>query len=109
MIREKDLDESIARYLGESDPTINTCIKLAACYLVKHELARKRKHLPEPGYSYAAGPIDTTNMTGSASEFARAINDRNTRDVWPIMDDLMSKLIIVNPRLYNSVMNQLRE
>lgn len=109
MISEKDLDESIARYLGDPDPSINTCIKLAACFQVKRELAGKRRHLPEPGYSYAAGPIDTTNKTGSASEFARAINERNTRDIWPIMDDLMSKLLIVNPRLYNSVMKQIRE
>lgn len=109
MIYEKDLDESIARYLGEPDPSIITVIKLAACYVVKHELFGKPKPQTEVVYSYAAGPIDLVRKTGVNSEFARVADRMDPEELWPVMDNLMSKLMIVNPRLYNRVMDQLRE
>ena len=46
MIYEKDLDESIARYQGETEPSIETCRKLAACLFVKKELFGNSEQLP---------------------------------------------------------------
>lgn len=107
MIYEKDLDESIARYLGEPDPTINTCIKLASCYVVKKEMFGKSE--PEE-YSYAAPPVpvDTHIDYTSDTEFSRAIDGRNPDDVWPVMDELMSAVQTLMPRLYDSVMRRLQ-
>lgn len=41
------------------------------------------------------------------SPFARAIYGRPARDVWLLMDDLMSAVRTQAPRLYDSVMRQL--
>lgn len=109
MIYEKDLDESIARYQGETNPSINTCIKLAACYALKHELFGEPTETLMPSYSYAP-PVDTADTLhyDSGTDFSRAIDGRNPDDIWPIMDELMSTLQVLMPRLYDGVMRKLQ-
>lgn len=106
MIYEKDLDESIARYLGEPDPTINTCIKLASCYTVRRELFGDS----EPAYSFAASPapVDTRITYTSDTDFSRAIDGMEQDEVWPVMDELMDAVHVLMPRLYDSVMRKLQ-
>ena len=115
MIYEKDLDESIARYQGETNPSINTCIKLAACYALKHELFGEPEQLERAysarSYSFAAAPmepVETTIDYYSDTEFSRVIDGRKAADIWPIMDELMSTLQVIQPRLYDGVMRKLR-
>ena len=111
MIYERDLDESIARYQGEVNPSIETCRKLAACLIVKRELFGDTERLPEHGYSYAAAPVpvDTHITYISDTEFSRAIDGRKLEEVWPIIDELMSTVQVLMPRLYNGVMRKLQE
>ena len=52
MIYERDLDESIARYQGEVNPSIETCRKLAACLIVKRELFGEPERLPDAELLY---------------------------------------------------------
>ena len=110
MIYEKDLDESIARYQGEVNPSIETCRKLAACLIVKRELFGEPERLPEPGYSYAAAPVpvDTHITYTSDTEFSRAIDGKDPSDVWPILDELMAAVQIQLPRLYDNVIGRLQ-
>lgn len=111
MIYEKDLDESIARYQGEPAPSIETCRKLAACLIVKRELFGKAEQLPEtPSYSYAAeAPTETPIIQyDSGTEFSAAIHGHKADDVWPIMDELMSTIQVLVPRLYDGVMRKLQ-
>lgn len=110
MIYERDLDESIARYQGEVNPSIETCRKLAACLIVKRELFGEPERLPEHGYSYAAAPVpvDTHITYISDTEFSRAINGRRQEDVWPIIDELVSTVEVLMPRLYNGFMRRLQ-
>lgn len=109
MIYERDLDESIARYQGETNPSINTCIKLAACYALKHELFGEPAEALMPSYSYAP-PVDTADTLhyDSGTDFSLAIDGRNPDDIWPIMDELMSTLQVLMPRLYDGVMRKLQ-
>ena len=110
MIYEKDLDESIARYQGEVNPSIETCRKLAACLIVKRELFGETEQFPVAdvtGYSHAAGPIDTIHYD-SGTDFSQAINGRNQAEVWPIIDELISSIQVLMPRLYDGVMQRLR-
>lgn len=115
MIYEKDLDESIARYQGETNPSINTCIKLAACYALKHELfgvpeQQEQRAEIAPSYSYApAQTIETTIDYYSDTDFSQAIDGRNPADIWPIMDELMSTIQVLMPRLYDGVMRKLQD
>lgn len=117
MIYEKDLDESIARYQGEVNPSIETCRKLAACLIVKRELFGEHEQLPvvaenaTGSYSFAAAPVDTAETIhyDSGTDFSRAIDGRNPEDVWPIIDEMMEAVHTLMPRLYGSVMRKLQE
>lgn len=115
MIYEKDLNESIARYQGEVNPSIETCRKLAACLIVKRELFGDPERFPvvadnATGYSYAAGPVDTAETIhfDSGTDFSQVINGRNQAEVWPIIDELISSVQVLMPRLYDGVMRRLR-
>lgn len=108
MIYEKDLDESIARYQGETNPSIETCRKLAACLIVKRELFGEQEQPTSPAqYSYAPAPAETTIQYDSGTEFAECINGRKPEDIWPIMDELMDTIHALMPRLYDGVMMKL--
>lgn len=103
MITKKDLDAAIAECQGKRNPDANTCIKLAAFYTIKREMFGE-----EPAsYSYAPAPNQNTIEIKSDSEFARAVNGMNVSEFLPIIDELMSTLQIIQPRLYGAVMMKL--
>lgn len=109
MIYETDLDESIARYQGEVNPSIETCRKLAACLIVKREMFGN----PEPppvgqSYSFAAEPAETPTIDyDSGTEFSDAIKGRDPAEIWPWLDDLMTTIQTLYPRLYDNAMRLL--
>ena len=114
MIYEKDLDESIARYQGEVNPSIETCRKLAACLIVKRELFGEPEQLERAedahSYSFAAAPVETADTIhfNSGTDFSQAIDGREPGEIWPIMDELMSTIQVLMPRLYDGVMRKLQ-
>lgn len=100
MITELELDEAIAECQGVRHPDAKICLKLAAFLTLKRELYGDP--LEEmPSYSYAA-----PEYSGN-SEFARLIKGKDQGEVLAVMDELMSTLQAVYPRLYDSVINQL--
>ena len=108
MITERDLEQAIAECQGERTPNANTCIKLAAFYTIRSEMFGRPTEEPmaAPGYSYAAGPtIDYSSDT----EFSQIITGRDPADVWPVMDELMSTLYVLMPKLYNGVLRKLQD
>ena len=109
MITEKDLQEAIAECLGDRSPNANTCIKLAAYYIIQNELysTEKQKQVVtvERGQSFDAPPV----MINSESEFAQIINRLPSEAAWAVMDDLMNTLKVINPRLYAGVMRKLAD
>lgn len=110
MITEQDLQEAIAECQGQRNPTANTCIKLAAFYTIRNELFGGSTPAPEPvpAYSYAAPPdVEPEISINSDTEFAQLINGRNPDEIWPIMDELMTALHMMQPRLYDGVMRKL--
>ena len=112
MITEKDLQEAIAECQGERNPNANTCIKLAAFYTIRNELFGKNEQFEVPSYSYAespAEPVENTIDYLSDTEFSQAIDGRAPADVWPIIDELMTTLQVLMPKLYDKVIARLRE
>lgn len=106
MITERDLQEAIAECLGKKNPDANTCIKLAAFYTIRNEMYP----LPEndSSYSYASSPVrDNVININSSSEFARMIDGRRQDEVLPVIDELMSTIKTIYPRLYNAVIAKL--
>ena len=112
MIYEKDLNEAIAQCQGEPNPNANTCIKLAAYLTIKRELFGDPVPLERAenaqSYSYAAEPAETPTIDyDSGTEFSAAIHGRDPADIWPWLDELMSTIQVLQPRLYDSAMRQL--
>lgn len=107
MITEKDLQEAIAACQGERNPTSNTCIKLAAYYTIKEHLFPVNKSESveiSRNYSYASQP---TMRVESDTEFARLVDGMGWEEVFPVIDELMSTIRVLNPRLYAGVLRKL--
>lgn len=113
MIREEDLREAIAEMQGQKSPNAQTCIKLAAYYIIQDHLQDKgaeRETRPveiEP-YSISGSDPGVITYVGN-SEFAKLIHGRSQDDVMAVMDELMSTLHVMHPRLYDGVINKIYE
>lgn len=109
MITEKDLQEAIAECKGARNPNASTCIKLAAYLTIQRELYGEKEEKAEiPLYSYDKGSVDTVSYY-SETEFAKEIEGRNADDIWQIIDELMTTLQVIQPRLYEAVMRKIRD
>lgn len=109
MITEHDLQEAIAECQGKRNPDANTCIKLAAFYTIRNELYGDQEP-KAPAYSFAAPEParDDTIDYYSKTEFSQLVDGRPQAEVWPIIDELITAIQVLNPRLYNSFLDKLR-
>lgn len=112
MITERDLEEAIAECQGIREPDAGVCIKLAAFYTIKRELYGKTEEPPAmPTYSLAAPTVTETAETvikyDSGTEFSRVIHGRSAAAVWAVMDELMTVICSIYPRLYNATLNKI--
>jgi len=107
VITRADLKSAIAECQGKRNPDAKTCIMLAAFYTIQREMFGEEKEAEQPAYSYAPAPDRNIITIESDSEFARAVDGRETKDIMPILDELMSTLRIIQPKLYGAVMDKL--
>lgn len=108
LIKEQDLLEAIAECQGERNPNANTCIKLAAYYTILENITEQTKvNVPQAQYSFASGPNDVGRI--GDSDFLIKIEGHDMEEVLLVMDELMTTLQVINPRLYNSVMRKIAE
>lgn len=106
MITIDDLKAAIAECEGERNPNANTCMKLSAYYI----LLREKQDKPvTSGYSSAPAPSVSETVDYSETEFGHLVQDKPIKDVMAVMDELISVLSAIQPRLYNGVMRKLRE
>lgn len=103
MIKEDELLDAIAECQGQRYPNANTCLKLASYYTILDHIKEEPKVSEIPTYSYATPPEVYTSDT----EFGQRIANMDIIDVLTVMDELMTTLSIVNPRLYDGVMRKL--
>lgn len=101
MIRADDLRAAIAECQGERNPNANTCMKLAAYYTILREL--------EPLENSPNLPCGVPQGYSSNTEFRAAVEGKNEASVWALLDELMSTLEVIQPRLYAGVIRKLRE
>lgn len=102
MITVQDLEMAIAECQGQRNPNANTCIKLAAYYTILRHMQGDEPKEQFPVYSFAAQA--TLN---SDTEFAQRVNTSDLQKVLEVIDDLMTALAVLNPKLYDSVMRKL--
>ena len=103
MITKKDLDSAIAECQGKRNPDAKTCIMLAAFYTIKNEMFGEEK---KADYSFEPAPYRNIIEIDSDSDFARAIDGREQKDIMPVLDELMETIQIIQPRLYSAVMDK---
>lgn len=103
MIKEQELIEAIAECQGQRNPNASTCIKLASYYTILDHIGKKEE-TPMPQYSYA---MPETAAYDSGTEFSDRIQGMDMNDLLAVMDELMTTLMVVNPRLYAGVMRKL--
>ena len=61
-----------------------------------------------PQYSYAPAPAEAPRITiDSGTDFARAVNGKDLNAVWRVLDELMSTVAVLHPRLYRATMREL--
>lgn len=119
MIKQPELQEAIAYYQGKLDPNSNDVVKLAACLIVQDMMFGKSEQpsAPDeplrliPSYSYAPPPepVETIIDYTSDTEFGRLIYGRNAAEIWPIIDELVSKPVqAFSPRLYDALFRKLK-
>ena len=103
MITKYDLEAAIAECQGKRNPDSKTCIMLAAFYTIRREMFGEEK----PDYSFAPAPDRSTVSYTSDTEFARAIKGMTPDQILPVMDELMTALEVIQPRLYSAVLDKL--
>lgn len=109
MIKKEDVREAIAEMQGQKNPNANTCIKLAAYYIIQDHLTGAERETRPSGsepYSISGNDPEIINYEGD-SEFAQLIHGKSQEDVMAVMDELMSTLHVMHPRLYDGVMNKI--
>ena len=107
MITVDELDAAIAECIGQPKPNANTCIKLAAYYIIRDELSGEVQGKQSYSFDAQSNTNKQTVVTDIDTDFARRINGKTVDDVVNLFDDLMSTLHVINPRLYDAVMRKL--
>lgn len=105
MIKEQELLEAIAECQGQRNPNAGTCMKLASFYTILDHIT-KQEDAQVPAYSFAAVPPLVEYDSGT--EFSDRIKGMDINDVLAVVDELMTVLNALNPRLYNGVMRKLQ-
>lgn len=110
LITENDLIEAIAECQGQRNPNANTCVKLAAYYTILNNLHQTSDTpVSHGGYSYSPPNTENAVEYTSNTDFAKIINGKSASTMWAIVDELMSALMYLNPKLYNDAMIKFSE
>ena len=108
MITERDLIEAITECQGQRNPNSNTCIKLAAFYVIlDHIRETEQKEPMQSGYSFSPSPAPDTVVYQGNSDFSNMIHGMDSNTAWSIVDELMDTLSVVNPKLYKGVLRKI--
>lgn len=92
--------------ISKEKHTIQNCEKLAAIYTVLNNLYPNKEI--EAGYSREnAQQAETLIGNYGNTEFLKAIRGKDQYQIWQLMDELMSTISVINPRLYESVLRKI--
>ena len=109
MISEQDLKDAIAECQGVRNPTANTCIKLAAYYTILNQLyGNQAKEEIIPGFSFASEPTHVEIPYGN-SDFSQEVMNKGISKAFPVIDELMDAVMVLNPKLYRNTMDRLSD
>lgn len=124
MLTDNDLIAEIDKYENKANLTPDDCVRLAAYYTLLYsepikQSARYNQPTTHTEYSFTYNePQPTPEMpteerteniitVDGDSDFFTAIDGRKASEMWAVMDELMSTLEVINPRLYEGVMRKI--
>lgn len=108
MLTEKRLASEIEELMNGKE-TVQTYEKLASLMIVQDHV------YPKQAYSASSEPQNKGIVTMPEyvvddfgnTEFLRKIQGKSAEEMWLLMDDLMEVLAVINPRLYNSIIDKI--
>lgn len=114
MIHEQELEDAIAQMRGDPNPNANTCMKLAAYYVIRDHMEpgvqAETVNPPVPaGYTYAAGRESEPLPLMGDSEFYHAIQGLDAKSVLPLFNELLEAVSVFQPRMYENTIRKLKE
>jgi hypothetical protein len=90
--------------LEMSPSTYQNAEKLATFYLLYEHLYTTREPVSR------VEQIEEVIISDHGdTDFLRLIAGRNAEDVWKIIDELMEAVLVLQPKLYNAVIDKLKE
>jgi acyl carrier protein len=95
MLSVEEIDRTILE-LENKDTTFANCEKLAWLYTVRDHISGQAAKQPVP------------IATNGDSDFIRAIDGMDSVCAWNIMDELMQTIRIIQPRMYETVMEKIK-
>lgn len=115
MLDEAEIRKEIAR-LEYEESSYSNYAKLADLYVIRNKMQedeRGGRSMRVSTYSGDPAPAIQTEAPQTVgsygdSDFLRAVAGKYPSRVWPIIDELMDTLAIVNAKVYNSVMQKIQ-
>lgn len=98
MLTKRELLKAI-NDLEEATPTYERCQKLVTFYTLYDYMYGEPKNTQKEEVAVSYGE----------SEFLQTVTGTDMKKVWAVMDELMSTLAVLNPKLYRSVLTKLAE
>lgn len=102
----KEIEWAIAE-LEQGESSFSVYAALANLYTVRNEMLGMSAPQPQTAaYSMAAPTSQEFGRYGN-SDFLRAVEGKDPGKVWPIVDDFMDSLRVVNRRAYDHLVQRL--
>lgn len=96
MINPEELDKEILM-LEKKDTTYANCERLAWLYIVRDHITGQMQKQSV-----------SLDVSGD-SEFLKAVNKKDSVEVFSIIDELMETISVLNPRLYSAVIQKIKD
>lgn len=106
MLDALEIRKEIARLEYEESSYPNYA-KLATLYTIRAEMNKENK--PQSAAPLVQSIPAYSGAAYGNSEFLRTISDKEPRDAWRVMDELMESLSVMQPKTYAAVMNKLND
>lgn len=97
MISKSELENAIKEY-EDAPNTYSNCEKLVTFYTLYDKLYGERIPVGEEVVSYRG-----------KSEFAENVGGTDPAKAWAVMDELMDALSVLNPKLYQSALEKVKD
>lgn len=106
MLDALEIRKEIARLEYEESSYPNYA-KLATLYTIRAEMNKENE--PQNAAPRAQSIPAYSGAAYGNSEFLRTVSDKEPRDAWRVMDELMESLSVMQPKTYAAVMNKLND